>query len=187
MQDTSFCGWDELLGLRRGSACDPIDGRSRSRGRDSATGSRACFWRDGYQALNVAVATGLPGSEDPLAWLARKKNKEWLPKPPRVTPVMSFSDVSFEIAAAATEAYRCRTAAKGHRAAILLVRSVIEATAKSKGIASGVCSRRSTRLYDQRLIRPDVRDGAHEVRHLGKTWRTATSSRVSAPRRPTWC
>lgn len=126
-----------------------------------------CFRCDGCQAPNIAVATGLPGTEDPLAWLARKKNKEWVPEPPRVVPVVSFPDVPSEIAAAASEAYRCRTVANANRAAILLARSVIEATAKDKGIVKGKLIEKIDRMYDDRLVRPDVRDGAHEVRHLG--------------------
>ena len=126
-----------------------------------------CFRCDGCQALNIAVAAGFPGTEDPLAWLTRKKNKEWTPKPARVVPVKLFPDVPAEIAAAASEAYRCRMMANANRAAILLARSVIEATAKDKGITKGTLIQKIDRLYDDRLIRPDVRDGAHEVRHLG--------------------
>jgi len=128
---------------------------------------QGCFRCDGCQALSIAVATGLPGNEDPLGWLTRKKNKEWLPKPPQITPVVSFPDVPPQIAAAATEAYRCRTVANANRAAILLARSVIEATAKDKGIASGSLIHKIDQMHDDRLVRPDVRDGAHEVRHLG--------------------
>jgi hypothetical protein len=40
-------------------------------------------------------------------------------------------------------------------------------TAKDKGIAKGGLIQKIDKLYDDRLIRPDVRDGAHEVRHLG--------------------
>lgn len=128
---------------------------------------QGCYRCDGCQALNIAVATGLPGNEDPLAWLTRKKNKEWLPQPPRVVPVMTFPDVPPQIAAAASEAYRCRTIANANRAAILLARSVIEATAKDKGITDGSLIQKINKLHDERLVRPDVRDGAHEVRHLG--------------------
>ena len=145
----------------------PVDGAVSITRKGLRYRVQGCFRCDGCQAFNVAVATGLPGNENPLVWLARKKNKEWLPKPPRVVPVMSFPDVPTEIAAAASEAYRCRTVANANRAAILLARSVIEATAKDKGITSGNLLQKIDRMHDDRLIRPDVRDGAHEVRHLG--------------------
>ena len=126
-----------------------------------------CFRCDSCQAPNIAVATGLPGAEGPLVWLTRKKHKEWVPQPAVVVPVMTFPDVPSEIAAAASEAFRCRTTANANRAAILLARSVIEATAKDKGITKGQLIEKIDKMYDSRLIRPDVRDGAHEVRHLG--------------------
>lgn len=145
----------------------PIDGAVSVTRKGLRYRVHGCFRCDGCQALNIAVATGLPGNENPLVWLARKKNKEWLPKPTRVIPVMSFPDVPAEIAAAASEAYRCRTVANANRAAILLARSVIEATAKDKGLTSGSLIHKIDQMHDDRLIRPDVRDGAHEVRHLG--------------------
>jgi hypothetical protein len=126
-----------------------------------------CFRCDGCQALNIAVAAGFPDNRDPLGWLARKKNKEWQPKPPRVMPVKTFPDVPQPIAAVASEAYRCWMEANANRAAILLARSVIEAVAKDKGITTGSLLSKIDQLHDARLIRPDVRDGAHEVRHLG--------------------
>ena len=54
---------------------------------------------------------------------------------------MTFPDVPSEIAAAASEAYRGRMVANANRAAILLARSVIEATAKDKGITKGNAAR----------------------------------------------
>lgn len=128
---------------------------------------QGCFRCDGCGALNIAVATGLPGSEDPLTWLTRAKRKRWLPQPPPVVQVLALPDVPPEIASAANEAYRCHTMANGKRAAILLARSVIEATAKDKGITKGSILEKIDKLHDQRLIRPAVRDGAHEVRYFG--------------------
>ena len=65
----------------------PIDGSAsvvRQVIRDRVMG---CFRCDGCQALNIAVAIGFPGAEEPLAWLTRKKTKEWLPQPPPTVPV----------------------------------------------------------------------------------------------------
>jgi hypothetical protein len=125
------------------------------------------FRCDACQALSIARATGLPGNQDPLAWLTGKKNVEWLPQPPRVIPTKLFPDVPAAIASAASEAYRCRQIGNANRAAILMARSVIEATAKEKGITTGPLISKIDQMHDQRLIRPDVRNGAHEVRHFG--------------------
>jgi hypothetical protein len=77
-----------------------------------------------------------------------------------------YRDVSAEIAAAASEAHTC-LAVEAYRGAVLVARSVIEATAKDKGINTGNLIQKIDAMYQARLIRDDVRDGAHEVRHLG--------------------
>jgi hypothetical protein len=81
--------------------------------------------------------------------------------------VKSFPDVPPEIATAASEAYRCRVVLNANRAAVLMARSVIEATAKDKGIKTGALIDKIDKMRDLQLIRPHLRDGAHEVRHLG--------------------
>ncbi|MGK5674085.1 DUF4145 domain-containing protein [Micromonospora sp. URMC 106] len=78
----------------------------------------------------------------------------------------SFPDVPAQIAEAADEAHRCFSI-KAHRAAVLLARSVIEATAKEKGITKGTLLAKIDELHKQSFIREHIRDGAHEVRHLG--------------------
>ncbi len=77
-----------------------------------------------------------------------------------------YPDMPAEIAAAASEAHKC-LAVEAYRGAVLLARSVIEATAKDKGIKTGNLIRKIDAMHEARLIRDDVRDGAHEVRHLG--------------------
>ncbi|WP_433789308.1 DUF4145 domain-containing protein [Actinoplanes sp. CA-252034] len=78
----------------------------------------------------------------------------------------SFPDVPQHIGEAADEAYRCYSI-NAHRAATLLARSVIEATAKEMGITNGQLFSKIEALHDRGLIREYVRDGAHEVRYLG--------------------
>jgi hypothetical protein len=126
-----------------------------------------CFRCDGCRALNIAVAVGFPGNQDPLTWLVKKKTKEWLPRSARVIPVKSFPDVPSEIAAAASEAHRCRAVANANRAAILLARGVVEATAKDKGITGRNLYDKIRQMEEQGLIRPAVRSGADEVRAFG--------------------
>jgi hypothetical protein len=48
-----------------------------------------------------------------------------------------------------------------------MARSVIEATAKDKGITDGPLIFKIDAMLERGLIRPHVRDGAHEVRYLG--------------------
>lgn len=126
-----------------------------------------CFRCDNCQAPSIAKATGLLGDQDPLTWLARKKKTQWIPQTPRLIPAKVFPDVPMEIASAASEAYRCRQVCNANRAAIIMARSVIEATAKDKGVTTGPLISKIDQLHDQRLIRPDVRDGAHEIRQFG--------------------
>lgn len=123
-----------------------------------------CFRCDNCGALNIAIAHKWVQGEDPLAWLASKKYQEWKPEPEPEEPVWDFPDVPVEIAAAASEAHACwyRDA---NRAAVLMARAVIEATAKNKGITKGVLLDKIDAMSD--MIRPHVRRGAHEVRLLG--------------------
>lgn len=78
----------------------------------------------------------------------------------------SFPDVPPAISAATQEAYACFQI-NAHRAAVLLARSVIEATAKEKGITSGTLVQKIDRLHADDHIREHIKDAAHEIRHLG--------------------
>jgi hypothetical protein len=125
----------------------------------------ACFRCDGCGSLNIGIAKGRPGSQDPLDWLASRSNLQWQPQIVPEAPEHDFPDVPPEIADAAAEAYACREVADAYRAAVLLARSVIEATAKDKGIRKGALLAKIDAMSD--MIRPHVRDGAHEVRLFG--------------------
>jgi len=124
-----------------------------------------CFRCDGCGALNIAIGKGRPGNQDPLDWLASRRNLEWQPQFAPAAPEHEFPEVPPEIAAAATEAYACRELADANRAAVLLARSVIEASAKDKGIRTGTLLAKIDAMSS--MIRPHVRDGAHEVRLFG--------------------
>lgn len=78
----------------------------------------------------------------------------------------AFPDVPEQVAAAANEAHECLSIG-ANRAAVMLARSVIEATAKEKGIEKGLLYNKIEALEEAGHIRPHVKDGAHEVRHLG--------------------
>lgn len=78
----------------------------------------------------------------------------------------TFEDVPQHIASAADEAYQCRSIG-GLRSAILLARSVIEATAKDCGISSGTLASKIDDLQAGHHIRPHTQAAAHELRFLG--------------------
>ena len=87
----------------------------------------------------------------------------WLPKVPQGR---EFADVPTNIAGAASEAYSCQSVG-AYRAAVLLARSVIEATCKDKGIMEGSLKRKIDGLEESRLINPTLADLSHEVRLMG--------------------
>ncbi|MCX6470906.1 MAG: DUF4145 domain-containing protein [Corynebacteriales bacterium] len=78
----------------------------------------------------------------------------------------SYTDVPPHIANAATEAFECH-GRQHFRASILLARSVIEATAKEKGIDSGPLAVKIKALAEQGFVRPHIREAADEIRDLG--------------------
>lgn len=137
------------------------------------TNLMACFRCDGCGALSIrSMWTGdivKPGLDAAgiAAMLTEEipfplANTHWLPAN---TPGKRYPDVPTKIAAAASEAHRCM-AAEAYRGAVLLARSVIEATAKDKGMTTGNLVAKIDAMYKARLIREDIRDGAHEVRYL---------------------
>jgi hypothetical protein len=77
-----------------------------------------------------------------------------------------FDDVPQHIAAAAKEAHECADV-RAWRAAVLLARAVIEATAKQKDILEGSLLAKIDTLHEKSLIREHIKDGAHEIRLLG--------------------
>lgn len=89
-----------------------------------------------------------------LAWLPLKV----------VAP--EFPDVPEHIARAATEAHKADSIG-ARMAAILLARTVVEATAKNKGITKGMLVAKIDELAKQEFIRNSTKDAAHEIRHFG--------------------
>ncbi|MGH1551013.1 DUF4145 domain-containing protein [Leifsonia poae] len=94
---------------------------------------------------------------------AARSTVTWIPL---VGAVGEFEDVPEPIRSSASEAFACSSIGAS-RAAILMARTVIEATAKAKGITTGNLVAKIDALRDANLIRPDVADAAHEVRLMG--------------------
>ncbi|MEU3649471.1 DUF4145 domain-containing protein [Lentzea sp. NPDC034063] len=87
----------------------------------------------------------------------------WVPAKGQPKP---FDDVPEHIAAAASEAHQCHSIG-AHRAAVQLARSVVEATAKEKGITTGQLVAKIDQMQAQGLLRAHITEAAHEIRHLG--------------------
>lgn len=105
------------------------------------------------------------GSTDNKSNLEKTADEDitWVPK---AGEAPRFEDVPPHIAEAASEAHAC--ASIGARmASILMARTVVEATAKDKGITSGRLVSKIDELASQGLVRNSTKDAAHEIRHLG--------------------
>lgn len=77
-----------------------------------------------------------------------------------------FPDIPEHIAEPASEAFKCFSIG-AYRAAVLLARAVIEASAKDKDITTGSLRDKIDKLSDAGHIRPLLADAAHEVRYAG--------------------
>ncbi|MHA7144216.1 DUF4145 domain-containing protein [Arthrobacter sp. TmT3-37] len=75
-------------------------------------------------------------------------------------------DVPEHIAKAASEAHRGASGGN-HMSAILMARTVIEATAKDKSITTGTLAKKIELMLGAQLVRPHVKEAADEVRHFG--------------------
>jgi hypothetical protein len=85
---------------------------------------------------------------------------------PRSAVGKTYDDVPHRIAATASEAHVCLEVGS-LRAAALLARSVVEATAKEKGFESGSLAAKVDALCEADLVRPQIKAAAHEIRYLG--------------------
>ncbi|MBO3663119.1 DUF4145 domain-containing protein [Microbacterium stercoris] len=84
-----------------------------------------------------------------------------------VAPVgKAYEDVPAAISAPADEAYRCLSI-DAYRAAVLMSRAVIEATAKKQGIKTGRLVDKIDALAERGHIRPLVAEAAHAIRLMG--------------------
>jgi hypothetical protein len=88
---------------------------------------------------------------------------EWWPKV-GTSPVVG--DVPESIARAAREAYSSASVGN-HMAAILMARTIVEATAKAHEITTGTLFSKINAMMEAGLIRPAIAEQAHEVRFAG--------------------
>lgn len=90
--------------------------------------------------------------------------------PPLIWPeevtAKAFLDVPEAIASAASEAHQA-IGARAPRAAVAMARSVVEATAKDKGITQGNVQAKINQLAINGHISEAMKDAAHEIRFAG--------------------
>lgn len=130
----------------------------------SMVGRHGAFRCSECHALSIALESR-PRSNSYVGPIDRQGTDHlvWFP----LSPIgKDFPDVPEHIASAAQEATKCRSIV-ALRAAILLARSVIEATAKDKGITSGKLAQKIDEMAEKQLIRERIKEAAHEIRYLG--------------------
>lgn len=115
--------------------------------------------------MSVALAVLTPESPYPNDYFKRARGDDLLWRP-AATETRDYPDVPEHIAGAAKEAYECNSN-QHYRAAIMVARAVIEATAKDKEIVNGQLYDKIEALADAGLIRALIKDAAHGVRELG--------------------
>lgn len=100
------------------------------------------------------IRTAIASAAETLQWL------------PLAAEAPAVEDVPEAIARAAKEAYSSASVGN-YMAAILMARTVIEASAKDRGITSGNLKTKIDAMKDADLIRPAMAAQAHEVRFAG--------------------
>lgn len=118
-----------------------------------------------FMSIALAGREGTAGGSrtEHGAWMDASQDLRWLPDQ---GAGRDFPDVPAHIAEAADEAHRCFSIGP-YRGAVSLAWSVVEATAKEKGITSGKLVQKIGAMHEKGLVREHIKDGAHEVRHLG--------------------
>ncbi|MDY0909591.1 DUF4145 domain-containing protein [Microbacterium sp. CFBP9034] len=103
------------------------------------------------------------GNDDPKKQFEFSEDLFWYPKHVRF---VAGDGIPSHIAKAASEAYRC-AAHRAPMAAVLMARTVVEATAKSKGVTQGRLVKKIDTMAERGLIRADTKEAAHEIRDFG--------------------
>lgn len=122
---------------------------------------QAAFSCDNCSRLSVAARPY--GMESDIEAVSEHAPLQWQP---RTAVAKDFPDVPQHIARAAKEAHESYSI-DARMAAILMARTVVEATAKEKGVTSGNLFVKIDAMQKADLIRKSTAEAAHEIRHLG--------------------
>lgn len=132
------------------------------------TATYAC---DYCQLLSAAAEMGsIYNSSPPAAdavdgwFIAHDKTSAWHPR--WINKGAEYPDVPGPIADVAREASACHLD-KRYRAAIMLARAVIEASAKAYGVRKGELFDKIEKMGDRRLLSPVAVAAAHAIRDSG--------------------
>lgn len=161
-----FCGRFSNMVLIHTGFVPPRAMDAQDHGGEELVGAFSC---DYCRRVNVGRVFTESPSYDPDGNLlftlddADERDIDWTPT---FVGQGEFADTPDHIAAAGTEAGRCL--ASGYlRAAVLLARAVVEAAAKHQKFTKGRLQDKIDAMYDARVVREHIRDGAHELRHFG--------------------
>lgn len=113
--------------------------------------------------FRLSAASRRYGSHSSIDDVQAEAQLEWQP---RVAVTRDFPDVPEHIACAAKEAHASHSI-NSLMSAILMARTVVEATAKHKGITSGNLVAKIDAMEQADLIRESTAEAAHEIRHFG--------------------
>jgi hypothetical protein len=158
----AYCKQSSHMTVKWGHQVRVVDGNT-ARYIDEGTFTCDTCGRASLALVPAPSSSSVAAGQVDLYASAHPDGTSWLPA---TGAVRSFADVPEPISSTASEAFACASIG-AHRAAILLARTTIEATAKAKNITSGSLVAKIAALKDANLIRPDVADAANEVRLLG--------------------
>jgi hypothetical protein len=129
--------------------------------------TQGAFTCDNCKRLSIAYADGAAGhASDPSTidtYLSIRPDAQWTP---RIGDVVDYADVPLHVASAASEAHACASIG-ANRAAILMARSVIEASAKENGINSGSLHLKIVELQKRGIVRPLFSEAALGIKDYG--------------------
>lgn len=165
---STTCGWcGRFSNMTRvgPGAYIPMQGGYGGRPMAKVVSTLACDYCNHHLLAWAFGAAEDINRSDLNAWLERMEGDLiWLPARAEQPP--SFDDVPQHIADTAQEAYDCRSF-KAFRAAALLTRSVVEATAKHLGYTNGSLASKILKMHEDGRLRAHIKDAADEVRLFG--------------------
>lgn len=146
---------------------DPYQARDqRGDGLWTATAKCDSCDRPSSAVFQAEVSQGYKSADARMARLTFDAGKASFAWQPINVVLEAVRDVPAGIDEAAGEAIAA-LAIGANKAAVLMCRAVIEATAKEHGITQGTLAAKIDKLEEGRSITPGIKDAAHEIRHLG--------------------
>jgi hypothetical protein len=166
MTTCAFCGANSHFTAQAGSALESLDG-NRLAVEIAATCDNCGRFNLAHGPIQVGGASYRPGSichtGNAVNWGDLIAVEGWQP-PAMITPSTDFLPSS--VAGFVIEAHNANSVG-AYRAVLLLVRSIIEATAREKGVDKGTLYGKIDTLNERGFIRPRIKEMAHTLRLFG--------------------